>query len=155
MQYSEAVAVLRALPMFAGLAPAEQKLLAFSSTYMTFVPGEVVVYEGDATDCVFVIDAGEVEISIDQGECPIVIGRLGKNELFGEMGVFRGSPRTATVRAVGEVKALRVEAELFLRLVTENADAARAVMRILSDRLALTTQQLQALSQCKVAPTGP
>jgi CRP-like cAMP-binding protein len=61
------------------------------------------------------------------------------------MGIFRNSPRSATIRAAGPLKVLRIDGDVFLRIVTENPDAALAVMQILSDKLARTTEDYERL----------
>jgi len=66
----------------------------------------------------------------------VVAGVLGPNELVGEMGVLAKAPRSATIRARGQVQALRIEADMFLELLAENPDVALDVMRQLSEKLA-------------------
>ena len=140
MQYADAVQVIRHTPILARLDPAMQKLLAFSSSYLVFHPGESLCREGEPSDGAYVIDEGEVEIVISVGPAEVVLGRQGKHQLFGEMGIFCNKPRSADVRAVGIVKVLKIESDVFLRAVTSNADAALAVMRILSEKLAAMTE---------------
>lgn len=140
MQYGEAVSVIRRIPIFAGLDKAAQKLIAFSSMYLEFEPGEVIFRAGDVTDCVYVIDEGVVEVISERDGEDVVVGKLDRHKLVGEMGIFRNAPRSATVRALDSVKALKIDADVFLRIVTENADAAVAVMRDLSDKVAALTE---------------
>lgn len=144
MQYAEAFAVIRRIPIFRALSPGDQKLLAFSSAYLVFKAGEALFYEGDPTDSAYLVDDGVVEVCLRRDSEEIVLGQLGKNELVGEMGIIRNSPRSATVRAVGTVKVLRIEAEVFLHAVTSNPDAALGVMRHLSDKIAAITQRYEA-----------
>jgi len=139
VQYGEAVSVIRRIPIFAGLDQAAQKLIAFSSLYLEFEPGEVIFREGDVTDCAYVIDEGMVEVITQRAGEDVVVGTLDRHKLVGEMGIFRNTPRSATVRALEPVKALRIDADVFLQTVTENADAAVAVMRDLSDKVAALT----------------
>lgn len=143
MQYGEAVSVIRRIPIFAGLDKAAQKLIAFSSLYLEFEPGEVMFRAGDVTDCVYVIDEGVVEVISERDGENVVVGKLGRHKLVGEMGIFRNAPRSATVRALEPVKALKIDADVFLRTVTENADAAVAVMRDLSDKVAALTERYE------------
>lgn len=140
MQYADAVQVIRRIPILARLDPAMQKLLAFSSTYLVFQPGELLCRDGEPSDAAYLIDDGEVEILLAIGATEVVLGRQGRNQLFGEMGIFCNRPRAASVRAVGLVKVLKIEAEVFLRAVTGNPDAALAVMRVLSEKLSAMTE---------------
>lgn len=140
MQYAEAVSVIRRIPMFAHVDPATQKLLAFSSAYQVFHPGEVLFRQGDPSDSVYLIDAGSVDVVIERDGRQVVVGQLGRHQLVGEMGIFRNAPRSATIVAAVEVRALRIDGDVFLRAVTGNPEAALSVMRILSEKLAVMTR---------------
>lgn len=135
MKYTESVALLRRIPVFASLDAASLKLLAFSSTYLTFNDGEALCHQGEAGDSVFVIDEGDVEVLIEAETRRIRVAILGEHDIFGEMAVICNLPRTATVCARGPLKVLKIEGDVFLRLVTGNPDAALGVMRVLSERL--------------------
>jgi CRP-like cAMP-binding protein len=126
--------------VFASLDPASLKLLAFSSSYLTFNDGEALFHQGEPGDSVFVIDEGEVEVTIRVDGAAIHLARLGKHDLFGEMAVICNLPRTADVCAHGPLKVLRIEGDVFLRLVTVNPDAALGVMRVLTERLMRFTE---------------
>ncbi len=152
MQYAETVTVLRGIPLFAGFDPAKLKLLAFSSSYLTLEEGEVLFSEGDPADSVYLIDEGEADICTGHGEHEIKVAKLGKYGLVGEMAIFRNAPRSATIRAAGPLKVLKIDGHVFLRVVTEHPDAALTVMRILSDKLAATTENYERL---KAAPPAP
>ena len=88
---------------------------------------------------------------------------FGKNWLVGELAVFLNEPRTATVRANGELRVLRIDADVFLRIVSENPEVALNVMRILSDKLARMTESVERFevgrgrpaSSAKTCPDEP
>ena len=146
MQYADTVAVLRGIPLFANLDPAKLKLLAFSCAYLALEDGEALFYEGEPADSVYLINEGKADICIGSNNgSEVTVATLGKQELIGEMGIFRNSPRSATIRAAGSLKVLRIDGDVFLRIVTENPDAALAVMQILSDKLAHTTENYERL----------
>jgi CRP/FNR family cyclic AMP-dependent transcriptional regulator len=142
-QYSDLVSLLRAVPLFAGLDPAKVKLLAFSSACLSLDDGEVLFYTGEAADAVYIIQEGEAEILVDAGRDEVHIGTLGRNWLLGELAAFRNQPRSATIRAVGRLRVLRIDADVFLRIVSENPQVALNVMRILSDKLARLTESVE------------
>lgn len=135
MDYAEAVALLRRIPVFAKLDPASLKLLAFSSSHLIFSDGEVLCHQGEAGSSVFIIEEGEVDVTVEVDGKSIHLATLGSHELFGEMAVICNLPRTANVRARGPLKVLEVEGDVFLQLVTSNPDAALGVMRVLGERL--------------------
>ena len=147
MHYAEAVALFRRIPVFASLDPASLKLLAFSSSYLTFNDGEALCHQGEPGDTVFVVDEGEVEISIQVAGAPIHLAKLGKHDLFGEMAVICNLPRTADVSARGPLKVLQIEGDVFLQMVTANPDAALGVMRVLSERLMRFTELYERMKR--------
>jgi len=146
MQYADTVAVLRGIPLFANLDPAKLKLLAFSCAYLALEDSEALFFEGEPADSVYLIIEGKADICVGSNNgSEVTVATLGKQALIGEMGIFRNSPRSATIRAAGPLKVLRIDGDVFLRIVTENADAALTVMQILSDKLALTTENYERL----------
>ena len=142
MSLDDEADALRKIPMFANLSPAKLKLLAFTSDALTFMDGEAVVHVGDRSEHAFVIIDGEVEV-LTYGDHGVASFVVGKNQLVGEMGVLNDAPRSATIRAKGEVRVLRLSAETLLNLLSENPEAALHVMRLLADRLSSTLQKYE------------
>lgn len=139
---------LRQVPMFSKLEPSKLKLLAFTSDALNFSSGEELFRVNDPSDCAYVILDGEVEIlaESDKGDQIVVLTR-GVNELIGEMAILNNAPRSATLRAKGQVKALRISNESFVKLLTENAEVALDVMRQLSEKLAGSHEQVEELQK--------
>ncbi len=79
--------------------------------------GEVIIREGDIGDCMYVIQQGQVEIIREGNEDEFHIGMRGEGEFFGEMAIFDREVRSATVRAVGQVRVITVDKKNFLRRV--------------------------------------
>jgi len=144
LNISQEAELLRKVPMFSKMESSKLKLLAFTSESLAFDDGESLCRAGDLADCAYVIMSGEVEIL---GETPdgaeVIFGVRGANELIGEMAVVTNSPRSASVRALGEVVAMRIMDEALLKLLSENPDIALDVMRQLSERLADTTEKFR------------
>ncbi len=136
---------LRKVPMFAKLEPSKLKLLAFTSEYQTFEDGEVLVHAGDPADCAFVIMSVEVEILSKNDDGDVVVGVLRDNQIFVELALLNNAPRLTTLRAKNRLQVLRITDEVFLKLVTENPEVALDLMHQLSDKLARSHQQVEAL----------
>lgn len=105
--------------------------------------GEVFIREGEPSDSIYFINFGEVAIL--KGGVEIDHQRAGG--VIGEMGVLTNSNRSATVRCVGEVEVLRVEAVDFIRIV----DSQPAMLRnLVIDQLRkVTTSQDVRVNQGK------
>ncbi|NJO67742.1 MAG: cyclic nucleotide-binding domain-containing protein [Rhodospirillales bacterium] len=135
MDYEDTVALLRRVPIFASMEAAALKLLAFSSETVTFDDGEIICQEGDLADGVYVIDEGQVVVSVERDGIAAKIAVVGANEVVGELAVILNQPRAASLRAQGTVRLVRIDSDIFIRTVTGNPDAALGVLRILCRRL--------------------
>jgi CRP-like cAMP-binding protein len=142
MNVDDEAAVLSRVPTFAKCDPARLKLLAFTSRALRFAPGEVVIRAGDPSDCAMLILEGTVEFVGHTGQEEFMIGTAGAHQMIGEMGVIMNVARTITVRARDSVRVLRISAQVFLKLLSENPEVALDMMRMLCERLQATTQQL-------------
>jgi len=82
-----------------------------------FEPKETIFHEGDWGDSLYIIVDGEVEITRDApGRGDVPLARLGRGECFGEMGLVRQMPRSATVRTVTRVNLLAIDRHAFQAL---------------------------------------
>jgi CRP-like cAMP-binding protein len=144
MSLSEEFEVLKSIPMFAKVAPAQLKLLAFTSERLEFADGQNIFRSGDPGDAAFIIIDGTARVLVERGGEELEVATVGRNELLGEIALLTNVPRTATVRAASPLTALKIPKELFLRLMAEFPDMAIEVMAELARRLDRTTQQLTA-----------
>lgn len=71
-----------------------------------FKPGDVLIPEGPGTDRMFILAVGEVEVL--RGDTQVADVAL-PGAIFGEIAALLGGPHTATVRAVTEATAFRIE----------------------------------------------
>ncbi len=144
MGLDEEVEILRKVPLFADIDPARLKLLCFASERVTFADGHVLFREGEAGDSAYIILGGQAEVVVETPHGPTTVATVEKNNIVGEVAILCDVPRTATVRAVGEVVTLKITKELFFRMATEFPEFAVKIMRELAHRLERTTAQLAA-----------
>lgn len=142
MSLDSEVELIRRLPIFAKIDLAMLKLLCFSSERMTFEKGQVMFNAGDAADAAYMLIDGHVEITRSTPTGPLVVGTLGPMEIVGDMAIFGGLPRTATVTATTRVETLRIAKEQFTSIIRASPDAALELIRILVMRLDSTTARL-------------
>jgi len=107
------------IPLFDGLAPAALEQAARHLTRVRVTPGQVVVRQGDPADRFFHVLDGTFEVAQtkDPGGAPRFLRTLGPDDVFGEIGLLRGVPRTATVTATGDGTLLALDGGRFLELV--------------------------------------
>lgn len=133
--------------LFELLSPAELQVLADLSTPRRFSAGERIFAEGDVGDSLFVLGAGEVEVSRHETPgAPLAV--LGPPAAFGEMALVDREHRSATVVARTEVLALQLTAENFTTFRKYSRDGFTLVViniaRVLSSRLRETSAKLAA-----------
>ncbi|MCB9568147.1 MAG: cyclic nucleotide-binding domain-containing protein [Myxococcales bacterium] len=96
-------------PLFEGIDRADVIELIDHLDLRSYAAGEHVVRQGERADALFVIAEGAVMVvrADDQGE-EHTLKRLGPGELFGEAGLFLDEVRSASVKAAGPAKILRL-----------------------------------------------
>ncbi len=123
--------LLQAVPMFAPLTPAVVESLARSLITVPVAVGEVVLREGEDSDRFYVIESGLVEVTQDG----VVIRSEGPGDFFGEIGLLRDVPRTATITAVEDSVLVALERDDFLSAVTGEGEARTAADEVVNRRL--------------------
>lgn len=106
------------LPLFAGVPAArlERALGKLRARPMSI--GEVVIRQGDPADVCYLIQSGEVVVTIREGDGQErEVRRMGPDTVFGELGLLKGVARTATVTAASDGVLLELDGHDFLELV--------------------------------------
>jgi CRP-like cAMP-binding protein len=139
---SNEVDLLRRVPLFSGIEPARLKLLAYTSDVVTYNPGQVIMRQGDVGDAAYVIISGDADVTISSGAGDIPVAELHDGDFVGEIAILCDTPRTATVLARSQVKALRIRKEPFFELLRQFPEMAVEMTRLLAERLSRTTAEL-------------
>ena len=108
-----------------------------------FKKGETIFDQGSPSDCAFIVGSGSVEILQETTEGEKVIGKLKENEIFGEMGLIDGEPRSATARALEDSVLYIINRNNFEVLVHKNPKALLPLLKILTSRLRETLSFLK------------
>ncbi|MEW6667619.1 MAG: cyclic nucleotide-binding domain-containing protein [Thermodesulfobacteriota bacterium] len=99
--------------------------------------GQPVVYMGDESDSVFLIEEGECKVSIpfdfNMGEN--ILSFLRPGELFGEMGVITGNPRAANITCTADTRLLIMSDKDFWGITEKHPIVLKNIIGILSERL--------------------
>lgn len=96
-----------------------------------YAAGDVIFGEGDKGDAMYVVRTGEITVERDGR----IMETLGAGDIFGEMALIDGAPRSATARAKTDCEVAPINEKTFLFLVHETPFFAIAVMRTLAGRL--------------------
>jgi len=100
-----------------------------------YLDGEIIIRQGEEGDCMYVIQEGQVEVFQEDGGKEIHLAVAGEGEFIGEMAIFEREVRSATVRALGNVRVLTVDKKNFLRRVHQDPSLAYRLVQNLSHRI--------------------
>lgn len=97
--------------------------------------GDVIVRQGDTGDCLYVVQQGEVEVLQERDGKEVRLAVLKESDFFGEGSLFDRETRSATVRALGNVRVLTVDKRTLLRRIQEDPTLAYRIIETLSHRI--------------------
>lgn len=107
-------------------------------------PGTVVIREGEPGRGLFILLAGEVDVSKVDGDSKVLLASLKPGDAFGEISLLDDSPATATVTAARVSTVLFLEKSIFTRLVQAFPTIREYVSQLGEDRLMDTRLLLEA-----------
>ncbi len=125
---------LSAVDIFAPLSTEETIMLARSATSHVFAPGESVIRAGDPGSSMFVVHNGRVSVQITENGRPRTVATLSEGAFFGEMALFTGEPRTASVLAEEEAEVLEIGHDAMKRVFDTNPDLVESLSHIIAER---------------------
>lgn len=124
------VAVLRHVALFRALSDEDLEQLAEEMTVRHEPPGSVVVSAGDSGNSLFVVVEGLLEVRSGDD----VLAILGPGEVFGEMSLLTGAPRSATVVAANEAILFEIFDQQLRPILHSRPDLAGALGAIVDQR---------------------
>jgi CRP-like cAMP-binding protein len=114
------------------------------STVSRFAPHEAIFSKGDPGDCLYGILFGRVRIHSTSPEgSEIVLNILERGELFGEIALLDGNPRTAGAAAMEQTDLLRIHRDHFLPYVRANPDLVMGMLSLICQRLRWTSSVIE------------
>ena len=132
----EAREALARAPIFSHLKGSTLKSLARAAKVRRFAPSELLVKENDEAAAFFVLCRGQAEVVKGLGQRgEHILGNLAEGDFFGEMSLFDGFPRSASVRAVGDCECVVLARWDLLALIRISPEVALGILPVLSRRL--------------------
>lgn len=131
---STTVEILSHVDVFAPLSDEDLRSLADAAVSHTYAPGEAIVRKGSDGDSMFIIVRGQVAVQIPGKSAPEVVNRLYVNDFFGEMSLFTGEPRSATVVAQEETAVLQIGTDAVKPIFEKTPELADTISEIIVTR---------------------
>ncbi len=127
----EKILLLKAAPLFSGLAGEDLAPLARVAETAAFAGGDVIFEQGQPSGHFYVVVSGLVSVEVSGRE----IRRVGPNETLGELAVLDRKPQTTSARALQSGELLRIGAEEFFEILHEQPEIAESLIGILAGQL--------------------
>lgn len=101
-----------------------------------YCDGESIVRQGSPGESMYVVQSGRVEVVQHSGNgAEQHLAYLDAGDFFGEMAVFERETRSATVRAAGEARVLKIDKKTLLRRIREDPLLAVNLLKTMSHRI--------------------
>ena len=123
--------ILAQVPLFAGLSKRHLRKLSDHADEVDFGPREVIVEAGQPGGTFYIILQGEAKV-MRNGK---TIAKLEPGDIFGEISLLDGGPRTASVVADTPVAVVRIFKRSFDKMVAEEAGVAAKILEVVARRL--------------------
>jgi len=143
LQHDTVVALLDSVDWFASLTREELDDLATKAETLHWDIGDIVFEEGDRGDCCYILHEGQVKVlrRFPDGR-RITLARLGPGSIFGELALFNGERRSATVQASEPSVGIALRMDVVMNILRSDPEAALSVAVSLADRLRATNERL-------------
>ncbi len=142
---------LQAVDILKPLAIEEIAALAAQIRSRTYGAGKAICTAGEPGASMFILMSGHAGVSIGDSR----VAEVGPGQVFGEMSLLSGQPRSATVTADQPSELLEIDRVAFKTVLTSNPAIADEIARIVSERLAHNARALESAEVRETVPAEP
>jgi len=140
------------VPLFADLSKPELDRIAQVAVLRHYPAGSVILREGDAGDTCYVMRTGRARILREHSDGrAITLTNVGPGEIFGELAMFGGEVRSATVETLEYVEAVAILADDLKRLLSEHPEISVKLLEALAKKLRQANERIAGQSFQKVS----
>lgn len=135
--------LLSRVEIFSILSTEQLQRLAEQGRCESYAPGESVVREGERGDSLFIVVSGSLDVLQARGGVLHCVSTIGPTDIFGEMALCTGEPRSATVSCREECVLLEIERHHVIPLMEEHPEILETIGTLMASR----RRELHANSQ--------
>jgi CRP/FNR family cyclic AMP-dependent transcriptional regulator len=133
-------AYLNSLALFAGVSQTSLQRLAASGRIRKIPKGQVVFFQSDPGDAVYLVRSGAIVIQLVHPDGrEMIINEIGPGDCFGELAVLTRRPRTTSAVALKLSELVVIPGEAFLEAVQFDSVFTRRMLDLLARRLSAST----------------
>jgi CRP/FNR family cyclic AMP-dependent transcriptional regulator len=143
--------ILTLIPLFKGLGETELSWIAQRAHRRLFPAGTSIITAEQPGEAVYIILAGTVKIHIEQTDGrDVVLAIVGAGDTLGEMSLLDSAGRSASAVALESSLLLWMDKAVFQQMLTDFPPVALNLIRIMSSRVRLNNELIQALATLDV-----
>lgn len=136
--------MLAEVPLFETMDENERDSLCQLLETKQYSTGATIFHAGDVGDSFYIVRSGAVQIYIENFEgAKIILRESLPGDVFGDVSMFDGGPRTATAVATEDSELLLLDKEGLLELVKKHPHAALDLLAVMGKRLRTTNELLR------------
>lgn len=139
------IQILSRVPILMGIDRKALELIVLTADEVTFEESQIIFEEGGETRAAYIVMEGEVIISGGSGDESDQFGSFRQGTTVGEISLLADCNYVGTATAISQVRALRLERDIFSDLLRNNPDLALAILKSVSGRMAGTLRHLSDL----------
>ena len=150
--WNQKIGFLKSVTPFSNLEESEISEIADHFRVRKYKNRDVILYQGDTTNDVCVIQTGRVAVvTVSESGEESCLRLLGPGDIVGELSAYDGEPRSASVQAVSACTVLVMSGTDFNQILKSIPGLALSIIQFLSEKLRWTTHFLHTLAQYDTA----
>ncbi len=139
--------MLEDVAIFSGLSQDDLELLEHHMVTRSFQKNTIIINEGDEASSFFIIIKGAVKVFLSNEEGKeIIINAQGAGDHFGELALLDDAPRSASVITTEKSTIGVIAKEDFHKLLAKNTDLSLNLIRELTRRVRLLSDNVRSLA---------
>ncbi|WP_043751803.1 Crp/Fnr family transcriptional regulator [Methylobacterium nodulans] len=136
--------LLSANPFFAGLGDPALQAVARLCVTRSLAPQEVLFQKNDPADALYAVRRGEIRIATGTAEGrQLTLNLLGPGDVFGEVALLDGHPRTADAVATEPTELFVIRRRDLLDLLSQQPEVAIALIELLCKRVRWMSERME------------
>lgn len=146
MALDDDIGILAGVGIFGEFTREQLRLLAFGTERLRLAAGKELYREGAAADCAFVVVSGRVALVRDVNGERVRLASMGPGALLGELALITQSRRLTSAVTETDCQLMRLNRNLFRRILEEYPEVAMLLHRRLTAEFADMTARIDGLS---------
>ena len=144
---AEARIFLEGMPLFTDMSGTALLTLARAGNFMQVEKGQVVFFQSDPAEKVYIVRSGLVSIVLGSADGrEMVINEMHRGDIFGEVGVLTSQPRSTSAVARSDCELLALPRQAFLGILEIEPAFARRILDMTANRLRGSSERESALA---------